>query len=220
MAPLEACCVCYERPPAVLLPTCGHAALCAECFAVLLARDDEPSCPQCRAPMAALALPAPADGAGFVAAERRLEALLALCSTHDERTADALTALDMFVAASLEQHALALAGGAVRTTCAAMQRSVDTVVHRAGARTLLEFGSFCESSEPALALALAAACKDCQPHAALLHALRLACGARRSGRVFAAAADAMYALHLPDEGPALATRLVALMLRALTEHSG
>jgi hypothetical protein len=218
----EACVVCYAAPPAVLLLVCGHAVLCAACYAALAARA-EPSCPVCRAKLCALTVDltansvsaarfAPCAGATCLPPQPRLAVLLHLLyvnmassddsddSDDDERddiVAVALVTLCAFASHALEQRHAALEGGAMEAACAAMRAApLRPRVRGVGCALLVHLTH--GAVEPALCVAVARAA----PRAVALHALRClalsGCDSRTPGAALQAVANLLHPAFLRD----------------------
>ncbi len=131
--------VCYAAPADVLLPVCGHVALCGACCSALELRarlegNAAAACPVCRAPLRHVMLPAPAQSGCYVPPQPRPHALLRLCA--GEQGVESL----------FSQRA---ASDAVGADDAEDLRSRD-VVHRA----LHALDAFAEHSGEQMALAL------------------------------------------------------------------
>jgi hypothetical protein len=213
------CVVCYAAAADVLLPVCGHVALCRACRVALLAREDEgvnaAACPVCRAPLRRVVLPAPAQSGCYVPPQPRLDALLRLCAGEpgveslsalppgDDAAGDdeyrrsrdavrrALHALHAYVEHSSAQMELALQAGAVDAACRAMcVAALDPDTQMFGSILLSALGLSTLASDGASA-ALRAACERTRAHDVALHALRCMHG---GGAADEQAAEAMHAL--------------------------
>jgi hypothetical protein len=144
------CVVCYAAAADVLLPVCGHVALCGACCAALELRarregNAAAACPVCRAPLRRIMLSAPAQIGCYVPPQPRLHALLRLCA--GEQGVESL----------FSQHA---ASDAVGPDNAENLGSRD-VVHRA----LHALDAFAEHSGEQKALALRDGAVDAACHA-------------------------------------------------------